>query len=312
MAPVVLRHGFRKVAGIDEYFRASALEKGQKLCAAKYAYDVEETLEWFDGDSQVAAKCHSQVRQATYDVNIQLSSQRRKLGAQCTCKAGLGGGCKHVAAVVLFVNEADVPSSTDRPQGWHKERSVRISSSIAHRILTRQKAFESLAEQLQNSKTPLVPALMYGTAIEPTARATFEKKIGAKVTQVGVVIHPCQPWLCASPDGLFQTTSGVILLEIKCPYSRKDDIIIDHALCESYVSYVTYHDGMLQLSRSHPYYTQVQVAMYFTNTTECFFFVYTSKQDITIVVDRDEDFLARNIPLLEAFYYSYYIKQLMR
>ncbi|XP_075550313.1 uncharacterized protein LOC142583710 [Dermacentor variabilis] len=153
---------------------------------------------------------------------------------------------------------------------------------------------------------------MYGTAMEPTARATFEKKIGAKVTQVGVVIHPCQPWLCASPDGLFQRTSGVVLLEIKCPYSRKDDIIIDHSLCESYVSYVTYHDGMLQLPRSHPYYSQVQVAMYVTNTTECFFFVYTSKQDITIVVDRDEDFLARNIPRLETFYYSYYIKQLMR
>ncbi|XP_070397524.1 uncharacterized protein [Dermacentor albipictus] len=123
MAPVVLRYGFRKVAGIDEYFRASALEKGRKLCAAKYAYDVEETLERFDGDSQVVAKCHSQVRQATYDVNIQLSSQRRILGAQCTCKAGLGGGCKHVAAVVLFVNEADAPSSTDRPQGWGRPSS---------------------------------------------------------------------------------------------------------------------------------------------------------------------------------------------
>ncbi|KAL1438349.1 hypothetical protein MTO96_048138 [Rhipicephalus appendiculatus] len=37
---------------------------------------------------------------------------------------------------------------------------------------------------------------------------------------VGLVISPFQPWLCASPDGLFETSSGVTLLEIKCPYSR--------------------------------------------------------------------------------------------
>ncbi|KAL3198378.1 hypothetical protein MRX96_014205 [Rhipicephalus microplus] len=88
---------------------------------------------------------------------------------------------------------------------WHKERALRITSSVAHHVITRKKSFETLAEQLQRSKTPRVPAVLYGTAMEPEARRDFERKVGTAVTQVGLVISPFQPWLCASPDGLFET-----------------------------------------------------------------------------------------------------------
>lgn len=195
---------------------------------------------------------------------------------------------------------------------WYKERSVRISSSVAHRVITRKRSFESLAEQLQKSKSPRVPAILYGTAMEQEAREDFEVKVGTKVTKVGLVISPLQPWLCASPDGLFEANDGVTLLEIKCPYSRKDDYIIDAELQQSYVNYIVYDNGSLKLACSHQYYCQVQVAMYVTNTEQCFFFVYSRKQSVTIVVERDEAFLSENIPKLEHFFYSFYIKQLMK
>lgn len=73
MAPVVLRYGFSKITWPEDHFRRKALENGAKLCKAKYVYDVEETVSCRDSDSQVAAKCHSQVHQASYDVTLQVS-----------------------------------------------------------------------------------------------------------------------------------------------------------------------------------------------------------------------------------------------
>ncbi|XP_049275829.1 uncharacterized protein LOC125760140 [Rhipicephalus sanguineus] len=148
--------------------------------------------------------------------------------------------------------------------------------------------------------------------MEPEARREFERKVGTAVTQVGLVISPFQPWLCASPDGLFEAGSDVKLLEIKCPYSRRDDTIIDHVSQQSYVNYIVYEDGHLKVARSHQYYCQVQIAMYVTNTKECFFFVYSRKQSIIVVVERDEAFLSANIPKLESFFYSFYMKELMK
>ncbi|KAL3197869.1 hypothetical protein MRX96_044680 [Rhipicephalus microplus] len=153
-----------------------------------------------------------------------------------------------------------------------KRGSVRISSSLAHRVITRGRSFESLAEQLQKPKSPRVPAILYGTAMEPEAREDFEVKIGTKVPKVGLVISPLQPWLCASPDGLFETNGSVTLLKIRCPYSRKDDYIRDAELQQSYVNYIVYENGSLKLDSNHQYYCQVEIAMFVKNTKECFFF----------------------------------------
>ncbi|XP_077532385.1 uncharacterized protein LOC144162228 [Haemaphysalis longicornis] len=465
MPPVVLRYGFARVNSPEEFLRESLLSKGRKLCTASYVYNAEESDPHEAGgprSSRVTAKCNSQVKDMSYDVAIQLSSERKIVSATCSCKAGLGGRCKHVAAVVVFLN-TDRPSSTDLPQAWgrrtskpdtskkesiedlfgeykptyvggkrprqcepgyvlqhfpdvscsmntalrvelqgeseravhdvlenlcaqaafnadlcsvkevllrddsfplygthlgsqicpsagslaltaeekkffetevacsqvqaeviaaetitqgkcarwHKERSLRITSSTAHRIISRKRSFDTLAQQLRNSNVPRVDSIVYGLEMEAQARMDFEKKIGTSVTQVGLVVHTQQPWLSASPDGLFKTTNGVTLLEIKCPFTRKDAAIVDAELCHSFVDYIIYEDGCLKLRKNHAYYCQVQVAMYVTNTKDCFFFVYSSKQSVTIVVERDEAFLAATIPQLQHFYCSYYLKQLV-
>lgn len=103
-----------------------------------------------------------------------------------------------------------------------------------------------------------------------------------------------------------------MLLEIKCPYKRRNDIIINADTEESHVEYIVYEGGLLKLKKRHHYYTQVQIAMYVTNTRECFFFVYTYQQSIIVVVERDEEFLSEAVPRLEYFYFNHYIKELVK
>ncbi|KAM7307851.1 uncharacterized protein ISCGN_011487 [Ixodes scapularis] len=195
---------------------------------------------------------------------------------------------------------------------WFSEREVRLSSSIAHRVVARRRPFDTLAQKLLHRKPFTGKAVTYGRKTEAEAREVFEKKVGASVTQVGLIVHLRQPWLCASPDGFFKTSDETTLLEIKCPYSRKNKVLIDVSKEESFVKYIVYEEGRLMLKKRHTYYTQVQIAMYVTNTTQCFFYVYSSKQDVIILVERDEGFLSEAVPRLELFYFRYYLKELLQ
>ncbi|KAG0415482.1 hypothetical protein HPB47_007346 [Ixodes persulcatus] len=58
-----------------------------------------------------------------------------------------------------------------------------------------------------------------------------------------------------------------------------------------------YVDGKLRLRTSHRYYTQVQMLMYILNLKECFFFVYTTVDSVTVLVDRDNPFLETAVSL---------------
>lgn len=88
MAPVVLRYGFSKITWPEDHFRRKALENGAKLCKAKYVYDVEETVSCRDSDSQVAAKCHSQVQLRCHTSGKRAFDARSVITA-CSCPVSL-------------------------------------------------------------------------------------------------------------------------------------------------------------------------------------------------------------------------------
>ncbi|XP_077486251.1 uncharacterized protein LOC144097395 isoform X2 [Amblyomma americanum] len=142
MAAVVLRYGFKKIAGIEDYFRRGVLEKGKKLCAANYDYGVEEYCPGNDVASVVTAKCHSQVQQDEYNVNIKVAR-----------------------GVIRAYKQFRSASNCDREE----------------------RAFDSIVQQLRNAKTQRVPAILYGTEMEPEARAAFQKKVRTRVTQLVLV-----------------------------------------------------------------------------------------------------------------------------
>ncbi|XP_040355969.1 uncharacterized protein LOC121046150, partial [Ixodes scapularis] len=142
-----------------------------------------------------------------------------------------------------------------------------------------------------------------GLRTEPLARRDFEQQFGVAVVEVGLLLHPDQPWLCGSPDGIFKFIDETCLLEVKCPYKCKDKKILD-ASGQSIVRYLQCVDNKIMLKESHRNYTKVQILLYLLNARECFVFVYSSKQNITVRVAKDDAFLQQAVPTLEDFYFQ--------
>ena len=137
---------------------------------------------------------------------------------------------------------------------WKRYREVRITSSRAHSIWRGRKP-ETRYSHFTSSPSGNIPALKYGRDMEETARKKYEEITEKSVFVPGLVIKAEKPWLGASPDGAFINDDGNLkLLEIKCPYSAKDNDID-----------VPFLDKEYQLKKTHQYYTQVQLAMYCCN-----------------------------------------------
>lgn len=62
----------------------------------------------------------------------QLGPNRAFEVGHCTCKAGVTGNCKHVAALVVYVNEFEEASCTNQQQKWGIN-STNNSSKVLHR-----------------------------------------------------------------------------------------------------------------------------------------------------------------------------------
>ncbi|CAN7949759.1 unnamed protein product [Ixodes hexagonus] len=193
---------------------------------------------------------------------------------------------------------------------WYQERKVRITSSMAHTILRTRKTPQELVSSLMNEESFTSEATSYGLQTEPKAWRLFEGKVGAHVAEVGLLVHNDKPWLCGSADGLFGLATGTALLEIKCPSSIRNSLIVDITRKVTFVSYLLYVDDKLCLKQSHCYYTQVQVLMYVLHLEECFFFVYTSVDNVTVLVPRNNNFLETAIPALQGFYFNWYLPAL--
>lgn len=65
---------------------------------------------------------------------------------------------------------------------------------------------------------PSNDAMQWGCRFEDLAAAVYEHENRTKIKEFGLLVHPREPWLGASPDGI---TDYGVAIEIKCPYSRK-------------------------------------------------------------------------------------------
>ncbi|XP_077552929.1 uncharacterized protein LOC144167585 [Haemaphysalis longicornis] len=195
---------------------------------------------------------------------------------------------------------------------WHQERKHRITSTMAHRIKTRRTEFEALAAALASPRPFWAQATTYGRNTEAEARRELSMALELPIHEVGLVVHPEQPWLCGSPDGLVITGDTTRLVEIKCPFILQDSMLIDFERCISHVKFLHYVDDKLTLKSSHEYYTQLMVMLYVLNLSDALFFVYSKKQSITVEVKRNDKFLAEYIPKLECFYFTHLLKALAK
>jgi putative phage-type endonuclease len=109
---------------------------------------------------------------------------------------------------------------------WHELRRGKVTASRVADVVAKTKSgpsalranymAELIAERLSGTPAEafISAAMQWGTDMEPQARAAYEFRTDAQVTQVGFVIHPTIVQAGASPDGLVNDDG---LIEIKCP-----------------------------------------------------------------------------------------------
>lgn len=199
---------------------------------------------------------------------------------------------------------------------WRLHRQTRLSaSSKAHMINTRRSRNEDLAVQFVKDKKIIGKGLKYvdyGIRMEDVASKMYSDIYNTNVLKCGLVIHQKQPWMCASPDGLVICNNKIQkLLEVKCPYTCKDTMLVDKENGKLRVPYLKFDKGNnIYLKKNHSYFTQCQIQMYCTGIEECDLFVYTKQDCITVSVKRDDIFLEKLVKKMEYFYFTYYLPEI--
>ena len=104
----------------------------------------------------------------------------------------------------------------------------------------RQDTFDRLRHELHGMEYPRGAsnaAMEWGVKMEPTALRAYtaymkaHKGFDGVVTEEASVTHPQIPWLAASPDGLVGDDG---LVEIKCPFSKRDVLPRRYNIYDSY------------------------------------------------------------------------------
>lgn len=130
------------------------------------------------------------------------------------------------------------PQTAQRTTDWYKEFQSRLTASEIFKlfgppreraILVMQKAGKLDMPPRGNSLVVLkerLGPLDWGICFEPVIKLILEKEWGAMIHECGRFVHPTDPRLAASPDGLLLKVKKTPqmaghLLEIKCPKSRK-------------------------------------------------------------------------------------------
>lgn len=131
-------------------------------------------------------------------------------------------------------------------------------------------------------------ATRWGHDNEPQAIADSEQFCG-KIIAHDFVSCEIDGVLCgASPDGVMQKGERE-LVEIKCPYSLRDQSVIAADFLEA-----------------HPeYYAQIQWQMICADKQCCLFVVWTTTGVDFVRVDREDDWLEKNMPRIKAFWDLY-------
>ena len=118
-----------------------------------------------------------------------------------------------------------LPVIKQRSEEWYNIRNDLVTASDMGQALGVGKFgtvrdFYVKKSGYENDQFCTFPALEWGVKYEPVATKLYEKRQCTKVHDFGLLKHPTVSFFGASPDGI--TDQGV-MLEIKCPYSRKID-----------------------------------------------------------------------------------------
>lgn len=131
----------------------------------------------------------------------------------------------------------------------------------------------------------------WGTQKEAVAKQELENDIDSLIVEAELTVHPEHSWLGASPDGTVDAATGV---EIKCPYADEFSLL-EHGSellqkCE---------DKLFTISEKPDYWIQTQIQMACCGFERVIFFVWTPMKSHQEIVERDDAWLAENLPKLK-------------
>lgn len=176
-----------------------------------------------------------------------------------------------------------------RSPEWFAQRVKRVTGSTVGGILglspymTRADVMRNMVREALGAEREFTGnvATQYGTNNEAGAIIEWQMETGLQWKPAYFIQH--EDWLGASPDGW---TSDGGLLEVKCPYGKRDDIA-----------------PTFKTPDEQPHYlAQMQVQMFVARVSHCHFYqwsVHGSRHDR---IERDDIWLAGNLPRLKQFH----------
>ena len=111
-----------------------------------------------------------------------------------------------------------------RTKEWFEFRQTRLTASelsyCVSQPLGSAVSKKIILQKICPESVPYISsaATSHGTLFEPIAQMIYERWNQTKLYEFGCIPHSSVDWLAASPDGI---TEDGIMVEIKCPYSRK-------------------------------------------------------------------------------------------
>ena len=199
---------------------------------------------------------------------------------------------------------------------WFLYRKHLITGSIAHTVNNAYKKSNGssrirklIAKDVHTKKN--FPALQYGRDNEKNAIADFltnyrTKHKNAKVVEQGLKIDCSSHWLAASVDGIIECSccNEKLVIEVKCPYSLRNDSLKNNG------HKLRYLDHNLDLKKTNPYYTQVQMYLGIYHLKNAKFVVWTPKDILILDISFDENFYNSVKNNIEKYYFDLHLEKL--
>ncbi|XP_074100239.1 uncharacterized protein LOC141528206 [Cotesia typhae] len=117
---IIIKTGFQSITHQIE-FQPETMSKGKKLVDAGHVREVEEhrrNLESFLIKSRVIRQ--ASVHATPYATSLDINSARYVTDVHCNCVYNKSDKCKHVAALIYFINNEESASKTSHEQQWGK------------------------------------------------------------------------------------------------------------------------------------------------------------------------------------------------
>ncbi|XP_063624767.1 uncharacterized protein LOC134796509 [Cydia splendana] len=119
MAKLIIKTGFRAITH-DIAFQPQTTIKGKQLVLAQHVQDVKEVKCEDQMNHTIGARVIRQtsVTSTPYTTSLNIDSSRYVTSGKCDCVYNQSGRCKHIAALIYYINHEESFSKTSEEQQW--------------------------------------------------------------------------------------------------------------------------------------------------------------------------------------------------